>query len=77
MKTNVDFVLYVLDGNGETSYNQPYNSKLYNKGKEGWIDFWDDDAIGPNKTHQASLNYAMPASAVTPTWGSGRLSTVS
>lgn len=64
VKSEVDFVSYVIDGNGETAYNQPYNSKLYNQGKEGWIDFWDDDAIGPNKTRQASLVYAMKKDAV-------------
>lgn len=50
----------VLDGNGEEALNQPYHSALYNTGKEGWIDFWHDDAIGPSKTRRASMIFPVP-----------------
>ncbi|MCA9566213.1 MAG: hypothetical protein KC656_00145 [Myxococcales bacterium] len=64
VKSGVDFSAYIMDGDGEGRVVQPYNSKVYSKGKEGWIDLWDDDDIGPNKTRKAAFVYAVPKSAV-------------
>ncbi|MEZ4318757.1 MAG: hypothetical protein R3F61_14685 [Myxococcota bacterium] len=64
VKSGVDPVFYLMNGDGDKAFNQPYNSKVYLAGKEGWIDFWNDDDIGPNKTRKAVLVYALPKSAV-------------
>lgn len=64
VKSEVDFVAYLMNGDGEEAFVQPYNARLYMKDKEGWIDLWDDDVLGPGKTRQTALVYAVPASAV-------------
>jgi hypothetical protein len=53
-----------MTGDGEKAFNQPYNGKVYRKGKDDWIDFWDDDTLGPSKTRQAVLLFPVKKSAV-------------
>ncbi|MCB9675493.1 MAG: DUF4352 domain-containing protein [Alphaproteobacteria bacterium] len=64
VKSGVDPVFYLMTGDGDKAFNQPYNSKVYLDGREGWIDFWNDDKLGPNKTRQAVLVFAVPKSGV-------------
>lgn len=64
VKGDIDFGLYLYTGDGERAFIQPYNSKVVSEGKDGWMDLWDDDMLGPGKTRHAALAYAVPASAV-------------
>lgn len=64
VKGGVDSAFYLMNGDGDKVYNQPYNSAVYLEGKDGWIDFWEDDKIGPGKTRQAVLVYPVKKSAV-------------
>lgn len=64
VKGDISSVFYLMDGDGEKTFNQSYNSKVYLSDKDGWIDFWNDDAIGPGKTRPAVLIFPLPSSAV-------------
>jgi hypothetical protein len=64
VKSEIDFVTYLLDGNGDEQFVQPYNTKLYSKDKSGWIDLWDDETLGPGKSRQAALVFPAKAGAV-------------
>ena len=64
VKGGVDSVFYLMNGDGDKVYNQPYNSAVYRQGKDDWIDFWDDDKLGPGKTRKAVLVYPVKKSAV-------------
>ncbi len=62
VKSNVDFVVYLFDGDGERRFVQPYNTKVYTGDRKGWIDLWNDDKLGPGKSRQIALVY--PAASI-------------
>jgi hypothetical protein len=64
VKHDVDSVIYLVDGDGDERFNQPYNSRVYMKGKSGWADLWEDDEIAPGKSRNSVLIYPTPKSAM-------------
>ncbi len=64
VKQSVEISTYIINGNGDEAFIEPYNTQLYSKGKEGWIDFWNDDTIGPGKSRQAAMVFAVAPDAV-------------
>lgn len=64
VKSGIDFVTYLQDGNGDTQYIQPYNTGVYTGDRQGWVDLWNDDDLGPGKSRQAAWVFPAPSGAV-------------
>lgn len=63
-RSGLGFGFTAFSGDGLRIFPAAHNARKLSEGREGWMDYWDDDKIGPGKSRPILLAFPVPTTGV-------------